>query len=167
MTLAGGMLTARRNITLGRPERDDSEACILGCVARAEAAISESLRRLQAGRAVFLIIRRRLGAPRRPDPRPAPGKVVETGFHDDLTAEGVRYRELYDLPAIACRDSPDSMLSSYRVGPALRPRARRSFGATLPGGRRRLLDALDPNEPSRVAPPRRGGRPSSVRTTRS
>jgi ATP-binding cassette subfamily B protein len=73
--------------------------------ARAEAAVYESLRTLQAGRTVVLITHR-LASVRHADLIVVlhEGRVVETGTHRSLHAAGGRYADLYDLQARSYRD---------------------------------------------------------------
>lgn len=79
--------------------------------ARAEAAVYESLRTLQAGRTVVLITHR-LASVRHADLIVVlhHGRVVETGTHHQLHAAGGRYAELYDLQARSYREDPDTSL---------------------------------------------------------
>lgn len=73
--------------------------------ARAEAAVYESLRKLQAGRTVILITHR-LASVRHADLIVVMhhGRIVETGTHHQLVAAGGRYSELYELQARSYRD---------------------------------------------------------------
>ena len=74
--------------------------------ARAEAAVYESLRRLQHGRTVFLITHR-LASVRHADQIVVlhHGAIIETGTHDQLMAAAGTYAELYNLQAKAYHDN--------------------------------------------------------------